>query len=260
MSESETISKLQNVVDILSDKFKCSFSGTFKASNPVYNLPKPLTLPSNRKYEAALLYFAGDNYLPNVDNTNNRFTYSSDRGTTWKTITIAEGAYELADIITEIKQKMINAGDNADAINITASLNTFLSTIEITDEKYQIDFNPDNSLRHLLGFNPTILAKKARYESPKTVQITTAKAINIHCSLVCQSYDSNGLESDIIYSFPAYKVEIGYKINEEPNTPRFLPVEQTVIKNIRFKITDNTGHELTFKDEECAFSIYLQQV
>jgi hypothetical protein len=111
----------------------------------------------------------------------------------------------------------------------------------------------------LLGFNAGVLLK-GKHESPKTVQITSAKAINIHCSLVHQSYDSRGIESDIIYSFPAYKVGIGYKINEEPNTPRYLPVIQEVIKEIRFRITDNNGKALTFKDEECAFSLYVQQV
>jgi hypothetical protein len=270
MGEQETISKLQHIGDVLSNKFRCSFNGTFRASNPVYNLPRPLTLPKNRNFEAALIYFATDNYLANIDKSNQQFIYSTDSGKTWKTIKIPVGAYELSSIDEEIKRQMRTNGDagelhksvnspNSNYINIEGNINTFCSVIEITKDGYQVDFRPDNTIRDLLGFNAVVLTK-GRHKAPRTAQITAAKAINIHCSLVHRSYDSKGNESDIIYSFPAYKVGVGYKINEEPNTPRYLPVAQDVIKQIRFRITDNNNKELTFEDEECAFSLYVQQV
>jgi hypothetical protein len=259
MADEASISQLQHIGDILSTKFKCSFSGTFRASNPVYSLPRPITLPKNRNFEAALIYFATDNYLVNIDENNQLFIYSIDKGVTWKTIKIPIGAYELSSITAEITRQMKNNGANSDFIKIESNLNTFSSIIEISNDNYQVDFSRDKTLRDLLGFNATVLSK-GKNESPKTVQITSAKAINVHCSLVHQSYDSSGIESDIIYSFPAYKVGIGYKVNEEPNTPRYLPVAQDVIKDIRFRISDNNGKELTFKNEECAFCIYLQQV
>lgn len=259
MSDETTISHLQHIGDILSTKFKASFQGTFRASNPVYTLPRPITLPKNRTFEAALIYFATDNYLVNIEVSNQQFIYSTDKGATWKTIKIPVGAYELSSITAEIKRQMTANKDNGDFINIAANLNTFSAIIDISNDNYQVDFRPDKTLRELLGFHAIVLTK-GKNESPKTVQITSAKAINIHCSLVHQSYDSKGVEGDIIYSFPAYKVGIGYKVNEEPNTPRYLPVSQDVIKDIRFRITDNNGKELTFKNEECAFCIYLSQV
>lgn len=259
MTDEASISHLQRIGDVLSNKFKASFQGTFRASNPVYTIPRPITLPKNRNFEAALIYFATDNYLVNIDASNQRFVYSVDKGTTWKTIKIKVGAYELSSITAEIKSQMSANKDNGDFVNISANLNTFSSVIEIANDNYQVDFRPNNTLRDLLGFGATVLTK-GKHESPKTVQITSAKSINVHCSLVHQSYDSQGVESDIIYSFPAYKVGIGYKVNEEPNTPRYLPVAHDVIKDIRFRITDNNGKELTFKNEECAFCIYLSQV
>ena len=254
-----TISHLQHIGDVLSNKFKCSFQGTFRSSHPIYSLPKPITLPKNRNFEAALIYFATDNYLVNIDIHNQNFIYSSDQGKTWKTITIPAGAYELDHLKAEIKRQLKGKGDQEVAINIDVNLNTFNSILEITNDTYQVDFNKPNTIRSILGFSAVVLTK-GKHESSGTIQITSARSINVHCSLIHGSYDSAGIESDIIYSFPAYKVGVGYKVNESPNTPQYLPVACDVIKEIRFRITDNKGRELNFKNEECAFCIHLVQV
>ncbi len=144
-------------------------------------------------------------------------------------------------------------------INLDANLNTFSSILEIKNDYYLIDFIQPRTLRSILGFGHVILGK-GRHVSPYTIKITSAKAINVHCDLIHGSYDSNGLESDIIYSFPAYKVPVGAKINEHPSTLMFLPVSHSVIKQLRFRITDNNAKELDFKEEECAFCIRLCQV
>jgi hypothetical protein len=186
----------------------------------VYTLPRPLILRKNRNLEAALIYFATDNYLVNIDESNQRFIYSPDNGVTRKKINLPVGAYQLSGINAEIKRQMTSNGDNSDFINIEANKNTFSSIINITDKKYEVAFTHEKTLRDLLGFNVGVLLK-GKHESLKTVQITSAKAINIHCSLVPQSYDSRGIESDIIYSFPAYKVGIGYKIRGSKYTKIF---------------------------------------
>src|SRR5829696_524180 len=150
------ISQLQHIGDVLSNKFKCSFQGTFRSSNPVYSLPRPLTLPRNRNFEAALIYFATDNYLVNIDTHNQKFIYSSNKGTVWKTITIPTGAYELNHLNAEIKRQLKVNKDEETAINIDVNLNTFSSILEITNENYQVNFNEQNTLRSILGFNATI--------------------------------------------------------------------------------------------------------
>lgn len=259
MNNDDALAKLQLIGDVLSNKFKCLFQGTFRSSNPVYSLPKPITLPRNRNFEAALIYFASDNYLVNVHEHNNKFRFHI--GKEVKQMTIPTGAYELEDINNLIKSWTQNA------ISIGVKLNTFESIIEISNADYKVDFTADpangqkdNTIRSLLGFNAVLVQGKGKHNSQNTIQITSTKSINVHCSLISNSYDSKGIESDIIYSFPAYKVGIGYKINESPNTPFYLPVNQDVIKDIRFRMTDNNGNELNFKNEECAFCIYLSQV
>ena len=112
---------------------------------------KGLTLPKNQNFEAAMIYFATDNYLANIDENNQQFIYSANGGKTWKTIKIPVGAYELSSIDEEIKRQMrINghAGPpsaiNNNYINIEGNINAFCPVIDITKDEYQVDFRPDN--------------------------------------------------------------------------------------------------------------------
>lgn len=255
----QTLSQLQHIGDILSSKLKRTFQGTFRASNPVYRLPEPFILPKNRSYESGLLYFATDNYIINVDKHSQKFYYSVDKGTKFKIITLPIGVYKYKTIINEIKKQIHANGDNSDKIIFDSEENRGKTVIEITDENYQIDFTQGNTIRNLLGFS-SIIISKGRHESTNSAQITSTRAINIHCSIIHGGYDWEGRDSDIIYSFPAYKVGIARKINEEPTTIRYLPVSVDVIKEIRFRITNNIGEDIDFMDEPCAFGLSLIQV
>ena len=128
------------------------------------------------------------------------------------------------------------------------NMNTFNSIIDIKDDKFEIDFRQDGTIRDILGFTSVIL-KKGRNISLKTIQITNSRAINIHCDLITGSYNSDGDLSDIIYSFPAYKVGPGRKISEDKHIPRYFPVIKQVIDRINFRVTDNNNVSLDYKDE-----------
>lgn len=69
----------------------------------------PLYLNPKRKYEMALVNLETYNSIPNVSMNNNTLVYSADSGKTWKTITIPEGSYEVAQINAEIQRE--TAGD-----------------------------------------------------------------------------------------------------------------------------------------------------
>src|SRR5215469_12642826 len=53
----------------------------------------PIHLDKNDKYEAALLSIDMYYSFPNITNENNNFSYSTDNGNTWKTITLDKGSY-----------------------------------------------------------------------------------------------------------------------------------------------------------------------
>ena len=78
------IEKLETIADSINNKFKCGFQGTFQSSKPYYILKKPIILPKNRNFEAALIYISTDNYLANITSSNNNLIYSTDTGAKWK--------------------------------------------------------------------------------------------------------------------------------------------------------------------------------
>jgi hypothetical protein len=248
------VEKLETIADSINNKFKCGFQGTFKSSNPYYILKSPIILPKNRNFEAALIYISTDNYLANITSSNNKLIYTTDAEATWKTITITVGSYDLNSLTDEIFRLLGNKPFEMDV-----NLNTFNSIIDIKDDRFRIDFTKSGTIRDILGFTAVVL-KKGRNISLNTIQITNSRAINIHCDLITGSYNSEGELSDIIYSFPAYKVGPGRKIVEDKHIPRYFPVIKQVIDRINFRVTDNNNVALDFRDEPVAWCIDIRQV
>src|SRR5438093_13067582 len=104
-------SRLADLVNLLSNKLSRTITLVSKTSSFETNFPVPLKLDPSRKYEAALTYFSAYNTIFNVDDTNNKFIYSvdparADNGTTWKTIKLPNGAYEINQINDEVKRQV----------------------------------------------------------------------------------------------------------------------------------------------------------
>ena len=121
------------------------------------------------------------------------------------------GAYNISDLNREIKRLVKAGGDDDDPIVIRANYNTLKSRIIIADGS-KVDFNIENSLRDLLGFEGKIITEGLE-EGKNQVDITNIHSILIRCSLVSSSYE-NGSTSDIIYSFSP---------NKPPGVPTFNP-------------------------------------
>ena len=54
-------------------------------------------MKTDRKYEVALINLETYHSFPNVDDTNNHFSYSPDAGVIWYHILIPEGSYDIED-------------------------------------------------------------------------------------------------------------------------------------------------------------------
>ena len=249
--------------DLLSNKLSRLFTFTSKKSCFTTKLDKPLQLQENRKYEACLHYFSAYNTIFNINTMNNKFIYSHDLGKTWTTIAIPNGAYELSQINIEIQRQM-KIKDHYDItaksfyISIELNVSTSKAVIIISNKNYQVDFTKGNTICSILGFNSKII--KDPYNIADTIiQITNITAILIDCDIIEGSY-INGKESNVIYSFPAFTVPLGYKMNIMVTNPIYLPVGRQVIRSISFKITDEEGHLIDFNGEEIALAIHLRQV
>ena len=77
---------------------------TADISDFTFKLSPPIHLNPNEKYEAALLSINLYNSIPNITEENNKFKYSTDKGQTWKIITLNKGSYEIQAITMKFKE------------------------------------------------------------------------------------------------------------------------------------------------------------
>jgi hypothetical protein len=253
--------QLQTIGDILGSKFSSYLVFHSRQSEFNVSFPTPIKLNPNRNYELALHYFCISNHLVNITEINNKFIYSHDSGKIFTTLTFETGAYEITQISNEIKRQMIinkHYDEKQPPLTIGVNLSTFKSYIDITNPNYQVDFGKPKTIKDLLGFDSKII--KSGYNiSDKTVQITNTSAICLKCDLVSGSY-INGVESNLLFSVPAYLVPVGYKLVANPPNMFYLPINRKIISQISFRITDEEDNTLDFKGEEVVIALHIRQV
>ena len=225
--------------------------------------PTTIGLNPKKKYEAALLSIDLYNSFPNITEENNKFKYSTDGGIIWKLITLSTGSYELAAINDEIQRLMIINDDydketNSFYINISANISTLKSVIEITNEKYQIDFSETNSIGSTLGFGPIIL-QHGYNESQEIVNIMKLNSILVNVDFISGSY-VKGSQFPVIYSFFP-NVSPGRKIIERPNPSLiFYPVNKSDITSMRLWLTDQNNNPVDVRGETITVRILIREV
>ena len=64
-------------------------------------------------------------------------------------------------------------------INLSPNPNTLKCILEIKTDDYEVDFDVDNSLRSVLGFNANTY-KRGRHESENLVNIMNVNSILVH--------------------------------------------------------------------------------
>ena len=66
----------------------------------------PIQVDKKKDYEIALINLKSYYSFPNIDNSNNRFTYSPNLDPLWFDIIIPEGSYHVEDINEFIQREM----------------------------------------------------------------------------------------------------------------------------------------------------------
>ena len=215
-------------------------------------------LDPTKNYEAALLSLDTYNSMPNVTrNKNNMLKYSTDDGTTWKTIALDTGAYELQAINSEIKRQIIVNGDDESAINISANISKLTSIVKIENSRYKIDFGVSHSIGPILGFKKVIIGHGYN-ESPNIVNIMQVNSILVNLDIIMGSY-VNGSQSPTLYSFYP-NVSPGYKIVERPNPSLiYYPLSRHDISRIRVWLTDQNGNSIDLRGEIITIRIHVRE-
>jgi hypothetical protein len=251
---------LEEIRDLLQPKENFSIVLSSDTTDWTTFFNPPLYLDPKRKYEFALVNLETYNSIPNVTATNNTFVYSPDSGTTWKTITLPEGSYELAQITAEIQRQLETNGDwNAGAqshyITVGANKSTLRAFLEITSPAYQVDM-ASSSIRTTLGHIPQTLIS-GYHEGENPVDILSVNSILVNCDFINGSF-LNGSQLPVVYSFFP-NVSPGYKIVESPNNLVYLPISQAGnIQRVRVWLTDQDGKQLNLRGETITIRFHVR--
>lgn len=233
--------------------FLDSKKGKGKSSNFTIKLNPPVILNPNKDYMVALVNSELWYSWYNVTTSNNNFKYFN--GTDWVTVKVPPGAYNIKDINEEIKNQINDEGDNDEFVTLTANFNTSKTILRVNDN-YKVDFDIDDGLRDLLGYDGKTLSA-GRHIGDKQINITNIHTVLIKCSLVSSSY-LNGSTSDVIFNFSP-NLPPGSLLSVQPNQLLYIPISRTEqISSITMKVTNQDDEEIEFNGERTTFFIAIK--
>ena len=221
----------------------------------------PIQLDKDKSYEIALVNLETYYSFPNINSTNNYFTYTPDQGLSWEDIYIPEGSYDITDMNEYIQNKMRERGhydtvNDEHYITISANSNTLKSILHL-ETNYQVDFRQNNSISSVLGFNNDIYTLSFN-ESENVVNILSINSILVNIDIVSGSY-VNGSTQPTIYSFFP-NVSPGYKIMETPINLVYLPIMLDTIYSLESSLTDQNDKQLNLRGEQLTMRFHIREV
>ena len=200
-----------------------------------------------------------------VNSTNNQFRYSKNSGSTWKTVTLNPGAYQYADLNSEIQRVLTANSDwvtDAIVIGIDIPAGKFTLTLKTG---YQVDFTIANSLRDILGFDSKIITLTGTTTADNIGNIEGGiNTINVKTDITNGGYitSDNGLivRKGIIYTIPFLSVGIGQKIIEKQQIPVYYDINQNTISAINISIIDDKDRLIDFGGQNITIVLHIKQV
>ena len=237
-----------------------SKKGTGTSDNFTVDFEPPIVLDIDKQYSIGLVACDLWNSWFNVSTSNNQFRYYN--GTEWKEIVVPAGAYSIEDINSEISRVMEEIGDydsnnKKSNIIITANYNTGKTRIEILNS-YEIDFEIENSLRTILGFESKKLTRNGIHDSENNGVITTVQSLLLHCSVATGSY-LNGSMSDIIYAFSVDQPPSSL-LSIKPFRIFHIPIQRChQISRIGMRITDQDNNSIDLNGERVTYYLHVKE-
>jgi hypothetical protein len=233
-------------------------------------LPTSIRLNENITYVLGLVDIITYNTISNVNATNNKFSIGNYE------LELPEGTYEIQDIEYNLRTQISAKDAKKNKLQkqlqqqqpqqqpqqkqqedthllIQANKNTY--HCEIKSNKV-INFDKENSIGSLLGFNKRKLEANVRHISDYSIDISSVNSISVECNLVGNSFRNN-VAGHILYTF-APNVLPGYKIIEKPSEVTYLPINTNFIDEIYIKIVDQNGNLISFNGERITVRLYLK--
>jgi len=194
--------------------------------------------------------------FPNIGTNRNTFKWSSDAGATWHEYSLPVGVYELSSIENAIQTELVIKGGSRTGIIIQANKVTLKAILKLESD-YRIDFNVENSLKDVLGFEAKIY-NQAYVEGKNIVNIFNINTIHVLADCIGGSY-VDGANKPIIYSF-FLNVKSGEKIVVLPQNLIYLPVHTRYIRTLTVSVTDQDGKLLDLRGEKLSIRFHLKEI
>lgn len=215
-----------------------------------------IVLDERFNYSCGLLDFSTYHSIPNITAGANKITYKPRNVNQSGLIEIPEGCYEVEDILLCMQLEFQRIEETFDFI---INKNTLKTWIRCTREIIGCCELNKKSLIEVLGFERDQLIEADKWiESKNVVKISDINVIRVECNIVTGSY-VDGRLSHSIYEFPCGKVDIGYKLVEQPVNIIYLPVVPKQINCIQIKFVDQNGNLINFRGETITCRIHIKR-
>ena len=155
-----------------------------------------------------------------------------------------------------IKKEINSKFEFDNLLEIKANSNTLRCVIELNDNELIVNFNHENSLKDVLGFNVPQIEGKGSHEGINLANVNPVNSILVNCSAVQGSY-LNGIQKPILYSFTP-NVPPGYRIVENIFSPVFLPISDKNLEYMKIWLTDQNNNRLNVRGEEVTLRMELR--
>ncbi len=235
------------------------------------NFSPALELPS-LLYEIALLKIITWNTNHNISGSKT-LRWSSDNGSTFNSIAIPDGNYNIEDINNLLRADQLDQavtdvdgfGNIIYGIDIIPNFNTnrvdiFIDNTVGTGNTFIFDLtdggNPTN-IRNFLGFNSVSVTSTQSGSNIANVEADVNSWV-LECDLVRNSY-KNGTISNALFTFkPKALSSEAFEI--EPTHLKFLQVRRNIIESIRFRLVDSLGRKIDLKGEHITLNLQLKPI
>ena len=244
--------ELQKLVNLFSNKFITIIYCESKKCDFIVNVKVPIRLDPDLNYKIGLIWLTCYNTIYNITNENNSYTIDN------VVKKFEPGAHEISNI------NKLFGGDNKSEkllpdqkIGVFVDVSTSKCIMKIKEGSV-LKFDEKSFFHTILGFKKGEY-KSGEHKSDNIIQITNITSMNVECDIVDGSY-INGEKTNILYSWPSFTVDIGYKFLEKPNPITYLPVIRKLIDSIHIRIIDNNGNLINFNGETISINLELTQV
>ena len=218
-------------------------------------------LASNAGYEMALYRLETYFSFPNISSSNNCIRISIDSGKNWLNLKITVGSYNI-DGINEALQRLLPDKTNDKKakepyVLLSGNKYTLKCVLEIMKDSTIVDFETENSICSVLGFEKKKYKGGKRYESENKVDILSVNSIFVHCDVIKPSR-VNGILRPIIYNFFP-NVSPGEKIVSQPEHLIYIPLTMSVISSMTVWVTDQSMNLLDLRGQQLTLTFHIRK-